>query len=74
MELLNKKPWLIYLLCFLIAAGPGFFVWFNYPSIESKDPERRETQLIYISFISLLPFIGVLSFFFYRAFKNYLLA
>jgi len=72
MEILIKRPWLVYVLCFFIAFGPALFVWLNYPAIESSDPKEKETQLVYISMLSLLPFIGVLSYIFYKAFKRYL--
>lgn len=72
MKIFKQKPWLIYLLCFLIAVGPGVFVWLKFESIESEIPEKREQQVIYVSLISLIPLITVLSYAFYRVLKVYL--
>ena len=69
MKIFKQKPWLIYLLSFLIAVGPGVFVWLKFESIESEIPEKREQQIIYVSLISLLPLITVLSYAFYRFLK-----
>jgi hypothetical protein len=73
MEIFKKKPWLIYLLCWLIAVGPGFFVWMNFESVKSEEPEKQEQQVMYISLISLIPLITILSYAFYIAFKRYFL-
>jgi hypothetical protein len=69
MDLFKKHPWLIYLLCFFIAVGPGFFVWMNFESIESEIPEKQEQQIMYVSLISLIPLITILSYAFYRFLK-----
>ena len=71
MEIFKKQPWLIYLLCGLIAIGPGFFVWMNFESIESEEPEKQEQQVMYISLISMMPLITVLSYALYKALKGY---
>lgn len=71
MKILDKHPWLVYLLCFFIMGGPALFVWLNYDSIESDIPEKKEEQIAYISLISLIPFLVVcLSWLYIRYKKN----
>lgn len=60
MELLEKNPWMVYALCFLIAIGPAYHVWYNYPSIKADSAEGQEEQLVMISALGAIPFLGVI--------------
>jgi len=64
MEILNKHPWLVYALCFLIAVAPAYHVWNNYPTIKADTAEGQEEQMIMISALAIVPFLGVLFAFF----------
>jgi hypothetical protein len=64
MELLEKNPWMVYALCFLIAIGPAYHVWHNYPSIKADSAEGQEEQLVMISALGAIPFLGLMFAFF----------
>jgi hypothetical protein len=64
MEILDKNPWLVYVLCFLIAIAPAYHVWNNYPTIKARTEEGQEEQMIMISALGIIPFLGVMFAFF----------
>jgi len=64
MDLFIKNKYMVYLLCFLVLFAPAYHVWYNYPSIKAKTEEGQKEQLILISAMSTIPFLGVLFAFF----------
>ena len=70
MKILKKRPELLYLLCVAMVLAPALHVWFNFPDIKSKDEEEAEAQVLYISLLSLIPFLSVLAYMLYRKFAK----
>lgn len=64
MELLDKNPWMVYALCLLIAVAPAYHVWQNYPSIKAATAKGQEEQIVMISALGAIPFLGLMFAFF----------
>jgi hypothetical protein len=64
MEILAKNPLILYGLCLLLITAPAYYVFVNYPSIKGQTTEKQEQQIILISGIGAIPFLGVLFVFF----------
>lgn len=64
MQILDKHKWLVYVLCLSILIGPAYHVWYNYPTIKAKTAEGQEEQIVVISALAAIPFIGVVFAFF----------
>lgn len=60
MKILAKNPLLLYGLCFLLIFAPAYYVFENYPFIKGETVEKQEQQIILISGIGAIPFLGVL--------------
>ena len=67
---MKKRPEILYLLCIALVLSPALHVWFNFPDVKSKDKEKAGIQLLYISLLSLIPFLSVLLFILYKIIRR----
>ena len=57
--MIEKNSWSLYVLCWLLVVSPIYFVWSKFPEIVSECEAKAEQQLMNISMLGALPFIGV---------------